>query len=220
MTDDTNWKEYFDNLAENEVIEHKKVGWGSNESMYSRFHTALKLLSLKGKERLLDIGCGTAAFEELVVVKYPALEIHAIDISEKELHVARRRNLLVNFKISSIIDIPYPDSFFNCVTCFGVLQNFNGSLILAITEMVRVLKAKGDIFITTMDNDYVGFKSGERKPNPMNTYYVPEELNELLESKNITVVKMGAISSQKLEGLILPLHQWHTFYVWGQKNIQ
>jgi len=211
------WKEYFDNLAVNGATDYKKVGWGSDKSMYSKFYVALSLLPLDGKERLLNIGCGTGAFEELLAGKYPALEIHAIDISEKELSFARQRNLSVNFRIGSITDIPYQDSFFDCVTCFGVLQNFNGSLLSAIAEMSRVLKERGDIFITTLDADYVGFKSGERNPNPINSYFVPEELNKLLESVGISPIRMAAISSKKLEGLIVPLHHWHRFFLWGKK---
>ena len=176
------WKEYFDNLAMNEVEEYKQVGWVSNKSMYSKFYVALSLLPLDCEERLLDIGCGTGAFEELLSGKYSALEIHAIDVSVKELSFARQRNLSVNFRIGSITNIPYPDSFFDCVTCFGVLQNFNGSLLSAITEMSRVLKERGDIFITTLDADFIGFNSSKRKSNSIFRYFVPEELKKLLGS--------------------------------------
>ena len=93
------WKEYFDNLAINEVEQHRKVGWGSDKSMYSKFYVALSLLPLDSEERLLDIGCGTGAFEELLVQKHPALEIHAIDVSEKQLSFARQRNPSVNFRM-------------------------------------------------------------------------------------------------------------------------
>lgn len=119
--------------------------------------------------------------------------------------------------MASITDISYSDSFFDVVACIGVLQNFNGSINSAISEMARVLKDKGYLFLVTMDADYIGFKSGGRKPDPINKYYVPEDLSKLLESKNISVIKTGAISSQKLEGVILPLHQWHTFFIWGRK---
>lgn len=212
-----NWKEYFDNLARNEVEEYKKVGYGSERSLYAKFHVALSLLPFGGKERVLDIGCGTGIFANMLANRYPFLEIHALEISEEQLRLARKRNPSLNFNIGSITDIPYPDSFFDCVTCFGVLQNFNGSIVSAIAEMGRVLKEGGNLFITTMDTDYIGFKLGERKPNPINTYYVPKELKELLESEGISVIRMEAISSKKLEGLIVPLHHWHTFFIWGTK---
>lgn len=188
---ETNWKEYFTRLAETEVEEHKKVGWGSKESMYSKFYTALDLLPLDGNERLLDIGCGTGAFEELLLSKYPSLEIHAMDISAQQLQFLKQRNLPITVVTAPITDIPYLDSFFDCVTCFGVLQNFNGSVNLAIKEMARVLKKKGELFIITMDAEHIGFKSGERRPNPLQTYFVPEELKKMVETEGVAVIRHG-----------------------------
>jgi ubiquinone/menaquinone biosynthesis C-methylase UbiE len=183
--------------------------------MYSKFNTALNLLPLGGNKRLLDIGCGTGAFAELLLSRYPSLEIHVMDVSEEQLAHVRKKNLPLSIKTGSITDIDYPDSSFTWVTCFGVLQNFNGSVDKAIKEMARVVERQGHLFIVTMDAEYEGFKTGERKRNPHNTYFVPEELSGLVESEGITTIKMEAISGQELEGLIVPLHRWHTFFIWG-----
>lgn len=214
---DIDWKEHFNRLAITEIEEHRKVGWGSKESMYSKFHVALSLLQLKEKQCLLDIGPGTGALEEMLTKKHPTLEIYAIDISENQMRLSRQRNPSVNFRIGSITDIPFPDLFFDCLTCIGVLQNFNGPLITAIGEMSRVLKKGGDIFVAAMDADYTGFKSGKRKPALLANYFVPEELKNLFEFAGISVARMEAISSTKLEGLIVPLHEQHTFFILGRK---
>lgn len=212
------WEEYFDNLATSEIEDHKKVGWGSRASMYSKFYTALKLLPLWNGQRLLDIGCGIGAFEELLRIKYPSLEIHPMDISSEQLAIAKQKSPSLDFTIGSVMDIPYPEAFFDCVVCIGVLQNFDGSLDVAISEMVRVLKNGSHIFVVAMDADYIGFKSGERIPHPIHKYLVPEKLSELYKKVGCPILKMGAISSESIGGVIVPLHQQHTFFIWGRKR--
>lgn len=213
-----NWKNYFDNLATTETEEYKKVGWGSNDSMYSKFYTAISMLPLYKNNRLLDIGCGTGAFEQLLQSTCPFLNIHAIDISDKMLVLARNRNPYMDIKFGTITEIPFSNSFFDCITCFGVLQNFNGMLYTAISEIARVLRKGGHVFIVTMDADYRGFKSGERKPNPMEQYYIPNELSQVFEHVGITIENMAAISSIKSEGMVVPLHHSHTFFILGEKS--
>jgi len=78
----------------------------------------------------------------------------------------------------------------------------------------------GGIFIATLDADCVGFKTGLRKPNPINAinaYYVPGDFHTMLETVGSRQVALGAISSDKLTGTTLPLHQWHMFSVHGIK---
>lgn len=211
-----NWNEYFGNLAVENSVEHRKAGWGSKESQLSKFHAALNLIPESGDYSLLDIGCGTGVFEELLIERNPSLDIKAIDISREPLRIAREKNLNVEFEIGSISDIPYKDSSFDIVTCIGVIQNFNGSLSTAITEMKRVLMTGGLIILITMDFEYVGFKSGKKDRNPLNTYYIPEDLKLAFEAEGFLIESMFAIKTNEI-GIVLPLHQWHTFLMSGRK---
>lgn len=211
------WKTYFDNLVLEESEEHRMVGLSSKESQLTKFHAVLNLIPEAGDYSLLDIGCGTGVFEELLLKHYPSLRIKAIDVSKEQLRMARDKDLEVEFEFGSILDIPYPDSSFDIVTCIGVLQNFNGSLSNAITEMKRVLTKGGVIFLVTMDSECVDIKSGKINKNPLNTYYVPEELGEMLEHNGFIIERMDAISTNEV-GVVLPLHQWHTFLISGRKT--
>lgn len=211
-----NWNEYFGNLAIQNPEEHMKAGWGSKESQLSKFHAALDLIHESANCHLLDIGCGTGLFEELLLEKNPSLNIKAIDISKEPLRIAKEKNLCVEFKIGSISDIPYTDSVFDIVTCIGVLQNFSGPLSKAITEMKRVLRKGGLIIIITMDFNYIGFRSGKKDRNPINSYYIPEELKNMFEADGFLIEEMFAIKTDEI-GIVLPLHQWHTFLISGKK---
>jgi len=212
-----NWEKYFDNLAIEQYEEHRKAGWGSKGSQLSKFHAALDLILISNNFRLLDIGCGTGVFEELLLERYPSLDVCAIDTSKEQLRIAKEKNLKAEFKTGSILNIPYLDSFFGIVTCMGVLQNFNGSLSKAIAEMKRVLRKGGFIFLITLDSACIGFKSGRIKKNPINTYYVPEKLKDMIESNGFLIKGMDAISTKEI-GKISPLHQWHTFFILGEKQ--
>ncbi|MGR3301367.1 MAG: class I SAM-dependent methyltransferase [Candidatus Scalindua sp.] len=212
-----NWNEYFGSLAIENSAEHRKAGWGSKESQLSKFHAALNLIPEARDYSLLDLGCGTGVFEELLIERNPSLDIKAIDISKEPLRIAREKNLNVEFKIGSISDIPYKDSSFDIVTCIGVIQNFNGSLSTAITEMKRVLITGGLVILITMDFKYVGFKSGSKDRNPLNTYYIPEDLKLMFEAEGFLTESMFAIKTNEI-GILLPLHQWHTFLISGRKT--
>ena len=108
---------------------------------------------------------------------------------------------------------------FDCVTCLEVLQNFNGSVEAAISELIRILKRGGKFFLTTLDKNYIGFKSGERRRNPINRYYSPEDLVSLCESFGISIKRLGAISTDSTEFELLPLHASHVFFIYGEKVV-
>ena len=190
-----NWEDYFNNLATSESEEYKKVGWGTRESLLSKFQVALDIVPFSTVSKVLDIGCGTAVFEEMLLQNYPSLDICAIDVSEEQLKLAKQKNLKINFKKGSITDIPFPDESFECVTCIGILQNFDGSIDEAIDEIYRVLKKQGILYLATIDSECRDIKNGKIAKNPLNKYYVPEELKALLETKGFETMKTGAIST-------------------------
>lgn len=213
-----NWEDYFNNLATSESEEYKKVGWGTRESLLSKFQVALDIVPFSTVSKVLDIGCGTAVFEEMLLQNYPSLDICAIDVSEEQLKLAKQKNLKINFKKGSITDIPFPDESFECVTCIGILQNFDGSIDEAIDEIYRVLKKQGILYLATIDSECRDIKNGKIAKNPLNKYYVPEELKALLETKGFETMKTGAISTEKIKDAILPLHHWHTFFIMCDKK--
>ena len=129
---------------------------------------------------------------------------------------AKQKNTNVTFKLGSITNIPYPDSFFDCVVSIGGIQSFNGPIDSALDEMLRVLDDNGILFLATLDSEYIGFKSGDAKMNLHNTYFIPEELNRVVEQKKCTIIESGSIVVK--DGVILPLHQSHTFFILARKN--
>ena len=212
------WEDYFNNLAKNESEEFKKVGWGTKESLLSKFQVALDVVPFSTVSNVLDIGCGNAVFEELLLEKYPSLDISVMDVSEEQLKLVKQKNLQINLKKGSITSIPYPDESFECVTCIGLLQNFDGSVDEAIDEIFRVLKKQGILYLVTMDSECKDIKNGKIAKNPSQKYFIPEELEKKLERRGFRIMKSGAISTKKIKNAILPLHHWHTFFIMCDKK--
>ncbi|WP_324671794.1 class I SAM-dependent methyltransferase [Hymenobacter sp. GOD-10R] len=89
---------------------HKGVGWPSYDDAQARYQVMLEgLLSASVPDkpvRLLDFGCGSAHFLEFLQHHHlPQIEYTGLDMSEKQLAVARSK---------------FPDTPFYC---FDVLQN-------------------------------------------------------------------------------------------------
>ena len=108
----------------------------------------LELAVLKGGECLLDAGCGTGMMALRIAARYPNCTVHGIDLSPKMIAAARRdaeeRGLTVDFRVGSIIDLPYPDD-----SCDVVITNIMYHHLdlaekrQAVAEIARVLKPGG-----------------------------------------------------------------------------
>ena len=108
----------------------------------------LELAALKGDECLLDAGCGTGMMALRIAARYPNCTVHGIDLSPKMIAAARRdaeeRGLTVDFRVGSIIDLPYPDD-----SCDVVITNIMYHHLdlaekrQAVAEIARVLKPGG-----------------------------------------------------------------------------
>jgi ubiquinone/menaquinone biosynthesis C-methylase UbiE len=126
--------------------------WGF-EVLAGREHEAfrehvLKLAALEGDERLLDAGCGTGMMALRIAARYPGCTVHGIDISPKMIAAARRdaekQGLVIDFRVGSITDLPYPDATFDVVTTNIMYHHLDlGEKRQAVVEIARVLKPSG-----------------------------------------------------------------------------
>jgi ubiquinone/menaquinone biosynthesis C-methylase UbiE len=98
---------------------------------------------------VLDVACGTGAFERLVLSEQPTQAIIGIDLSEKMLEVAQkkcRHYPNVSFETASVMALPFGDRSFDVVVSASALHYFVDPAT-ALMEIKRVLKPAGELII-------------------------------------------------------------------------
>lgn len=118
---------------------------------------AIELLGLTGKEKVLDVGCGTGTLTIKIAEKLPqeGSSVVGLDAAPKMLDVARRkagalRN--VRFEAGVAENLPYDDGYFDCAISTFFFHHVNFRLKKkSLEEMSRVLKEGGKAVIVDVD---------------------------------------------------------------------
>lgn len=111
-----------------------------------------KMFLKKGFQKILDLGCGTG--RHLVMFSKMGFEVFGFDVSEFAIQLANKwlnkENLKANLLISSMIErFPYDDNFFDAIVSTNVIHhNRKKEILYTISEIIRVLKSGGLLFIT------------------------------------------------------------------------
>jgi tellurite methyltransferase len=143
------------------------------------------LKSHKAK-KVLDLGCG--AGRNLVYIAKQGFETYGIDLAPEGLKIIKetlaKDNLSPDLKVGNVFDtLPYETGFFDAVVSVQVLQHGTEAQIQkAISEIKRILKPNGIIFITLCGRLSKGkvrpFLVKTAKKMAPNTY-VPTQGNEM-----------------------------------------
>ena len=96
--------------------------------------------------RWLDIGCGTGVFTDLIVSTCSPATVVAIDPSEPQIEVARKKAIAqrVDFRVADSQKLPFSGNNFDIVVSALVI-NFISDPSQALTEMRRVCRPHGVI---------------------------------------------------------------------------
>jgi ubiquinone/menaquinone biosynthesis C-methylase UbiE len=104
---------------------------------------ALEILDLKGREIIVDIGCGQGHLLRLLHEFHPNLEEIGIDVNLSDLKKAKRRNNSdrSEFILSDASHLPFKNMCFDRVICTAVLEHISSEKEV-LDEIWRVLKDK------------------------------------------------------------------------------
>jgi ubiquinone/menaquinone biosynthesis C-methylase UbiE len=109
---------------------------------------------------VLDIGCGTGEFESLILRDNPNQQITGVDISEQMLLVGKQKFQAhphvysnVSFQIAGASNLPFANHSFDVVVSASAFHFFDDP-VAALTEIKRVLKPGGKVFILDWCKDY------------------------------------------------------------------
>lgn len=106
-------------------------------------------------ERLRVLDCATGTGDQITALfdkKVPIASVTGIDLSQEMLKIAQGKikkkpyRAKVSFETASMLDLPFPDEQFDCVTVSFGIRNVT-DVMVAFKECLRVLKPGGRILI-------------------------------------------------------------------------
>lgn len=124
---------------------------------------AIRLLRLKGGERVLDVGCGTGVLTRQIAARLTgdgALAV-GLDAAPKMIGVARRHAEGLpglRFDVGIAESLGYPDAAFDCAVSTFFYHHIDAELKRrSLAEILRVLKPGGRLVIVDVDTPTNGF---------------------------------------------------------------
>jgi ubiquinone/menaquinone biosynthesis C-methylase UbiE len=149
-------KRYRKKFYDNRASVYDKSWWKSKESR-EEMEGFKRLVKVKSEELVLDVATGTGIF--LIEMAKNGAKCYGIDASPKMLEQLRRKvkqqGLESNIKEIRVCEadrFPYPDGFFDWVTCIGMLEYYPIEYAeTVLSEIRRVLKPGKKCFIDIVD---------------------------------------------------------------------
>jgi ubiquinone/menaquinone biosynthesis C-methylase UbiE len=131
-------QEYFD-LFHDDIYQH-----AFDQRLLNDFVSSFRL-----KPIVCDMGCGPAAQYGAFIAE-SCKEMHAVDISENNIKIARQNHPNITYTCEDMIDTHYADEFFDGIISFYSLFHIpKPQTIDVLTEFNRLLKSSGRLLIVT-----------------------------------------------------------------------
>jgi ubiquinone/menaquinone biosynthesis C-methylase UbiE len=104
------------------------------------FANLKNFLKNKHLNKSLELGCGTGRLANSLF--QISNEVYGVDLSQEVLKIAKQKYPKLNLECSEVINLPYPDNYFDMVIINGSLHHFF-AVEKTFKEAHRVLKAGG-----------------------------------------------------------------------------
>ncbi len=111
----------------------------------------------RGFNKFLDIGCGLGRHSVYMAEK--GFNVTALDLSEYGVNHLKKwvceKGLNINTVVSDMLKLPFEDSSFDCIMAYNVIFHTDGEgFTQIVNEIKRVLKAKGEFFVTLLSKGH------------------------------------------------------------------
>lgn len=104
----------------------------------------LKYLPKKGK--IIEAGCGLGRW--VICLKQKGYDIIGIDFAQDTIRTIKKYDNSITVELGDIMDIKYPDNYFDVYISLGVVEHFINGPSMALQEAKRVVKQNGTLFIS------------------------------------------------------------------------
>jgi len=177
------------------------------------FSKSIKIIDLHQASMLLDVGCGTGIFLEILEKKYPSALLYGIDPNQAMLEKASEKvTSKVILDLGSAEFLPYESQSFDWVVLSNCLGHIKHQEV-ALGEAHRVLKNDGKVIITDWTKDFLAM----RLVNLYTQLFDYAEYNSLMSSETITMMEklhFECISSESYKINWL----WGLYTIYGKKR--
>ena len=156
----------------------------------------LEWCQLDATSQVLDVGCGHGVTACLIAQQYGS-RVVGIDISEvmiaKAKHKASQLGLedKLEFRVLDVYQMPFEDGSFDVALAESVLTPLPGDKLLALREVVRVIRPGGRFAVNESTFDLSAppelLSLCEKHP-AMHGHFTPESLRALLEGAGLQVI--------------------------------
>lgn len=106
------------------------------------YNYVIKYLKPTVADKLLDVGCGSGLFSDLVSLT--GAKVAGVDASEQLIDRATKRNPLIRFVVGEMEELPFEDNTFTVVCGFNSFQ-YAGNVESALVEAGRILQPGGKL---------------------------------------------------------------------------
>jgi ubiquinone/menaquinone biosynthesis C-methylase UbiE len=146
--------------------------------------------------RILDVACGMGASTRRLLNYYPAGNVWAINISEKQLESVRKNAPGCHAQVMNAVDLKFDDDFFDNILCIEAAFHFDTRRKF-LEDAYRVLKKGGQLVLSD-----TLFTSRERLvqysvfPGPENHIETVEEYRQLLTEAGFNNIIVKDVSKE------------------------
>ena len=130
------------------------------------------LLHIRNNLKILEVGCGSGHFTNMIKVYYPTCQVYGVDLDSNHIKFAKNEskklNLDVHYQVADVKDLPFEDNSFDIVFSHTLVEHLPFDDF--IKEQKRVLKTGGKLVIMRIDMI---------KKNDKPFLYLEDEINEI-----------------------------------------
>lgn len=171
----------------------------SKRSVWKGHYSLGELDSCCKTGRLLDAGCGSGKFA--IPLGMRGFQVVGVDVSLNALKMAGKsiasRKLDIELLAANVYQMPFSDSSFDIIWCYGVLQHLLfKEREAAISEFFRLLRIGGVAFIEVLGEEDMRYGGNEVETNTFSRkngivyhYFSKSELEKLLKKFSCNIVE-------------------------------
>ena len=130
------------------------------------------LLQIRNDLKVLEVGCGSGHFTNMIKTYYPTCEVYGIDLDDNNIKFAktesRKLNIDVHYQVADVKHLPFEDNSFDIVFSHTLIEHLPFDDF--IKEQKRVLKKGGKLIIMRVDMV---------KNNDKPFMYLEDEINQV-----------------------------------------